>query len=85
MINVLEHALTAIKNVYPLDKIEVITQNLEYEAGYPIKSEISEKTIAHIQPLQNSDLSLIAGSTLDAADCRKFYFLTQKDNRIIIR
>lgn len=84
MFNVLQHAITAISKIYPLEQIEVITQSVSYEAGYPVKSETIETAMAQIQPLQNSDLSLIANSTLDAADCRKFYFLTQKDNRIII-
>ena len=84
MFNVLQHSLDAISRVYPLTQIEVITQSVEYKGGYPVKTQTSEFTTAHIQPLQNSDLSLIANSTLDAADCRKFYFLTKKDNRLVI-
>ena len=83
MINVYEIASNTISQVYPLKEIEVITQEIAYEAGYPIKTETSENTWAHIQPLSNSDLSMIS-NTLDSTKLLKFYFLTKKGNRILI-
>lgn len=83
MINVYELASNAISQVYPLKEIEVITQEIAYEAGYPIKTETSENTWAHIQPLSNSDLSMLS-NTLDSTKLLKFYFLTKKGNRILI-
>ena len=83
MINVYELASGAISQVYPLKKIEVVTQDIVYEKGYPVKTEISEFTMAHIQPLSNSDLSMI-DNTLDSTKLLKFYFLTKKGNRILI-
>lgn len=83
MINVYEIASNAISQVYPLKEIEVITQEIAYEAGYPVKTETSENTWAHIQPLNNSDLSMIS-NTLDSTKLLKFYFLTKKGNRILI-
>ena len=84
MINVYELASGAISQVYPLKEIEVITQSITYEAGYPVKTETSENTYAHIQPLSNSDLAMVANSTLDSTKLLKFYFLTKKGNRILI-
>lgn len=84
MINVYELASSAISQVYPLKEIEVITQSITYEAGYPVKTETSENTYAHIQPLSNSDLAMVANSTIDSTKLLKFYFLTKKGNRILI-
>lgn len=84
MINVYEFASSAISQVYPLEKIEVITQDITYEAGYPVTQDFSETTYAHIQPLSNSDLAMVANSSLDATKLLKFYFLTKKGNRILI-
>lgn len=84
MINVFEFASSGISQVYPLKQIEVLTYSITYENGYPIKSETSEKTMAHIQPLSNSDLAMVANSSLDATKLLKFYFLTKKGNRILI-
>ena len=83
MINVFEIASNSISQVYPLEKIEVLTYDIEYQNGYPIKTETSEFTYAHIQPLSNSDLKLIDGN-LTANKFLKFYFLTKKGNRILI-
>ena len=84
MINVYELASNGISQIYPLKEIEVLTYSITYEAGYPIKTETSEKTMAHIQPLNNSDLAMVANSTLDSTKLLKFYFLTKKGNRILI-
>lgn len=84
MINVFEFASSGISQVYPLKQIEVLTYSIAYKNGYPIKSETSEKTMAHIQPLSNSDLSVVANSTIDSTKLLKFYFLTRKGNRILI-
>ena len=84
MINVFEFASSGISQIYPLKQIEVLTYSITYENGYPIKSETSEKTMAHIQPLSNSDLSMVANSTIDSTKLLKFYFLTRKGNRILI-
>ena len=84
MINVFDLASGGISQVYPLKEIEVLTYSIVYENGYPVKSETSEKTIAHIQPLSNSDLALVANSTIDSTKLLKFYFLTTKGNRILI-
>lgn len=84
MINVFDLASGGISQVYPLKEIEVLTYSIAYENGYPVKSETSEKTMAHIQPLSNSDLSLVANSTIDSTKLLKFYFLTKKGNRILI-
>ena len=84
MINVFDLASGGISQVYPLKEIEVLTYSITYENGYPVKSETSEKTMAHIQPLSNSDLALVANSTIDSTKLLKFYFLTKKGNRILI-
>lgn len=84
MINVFDLASGGISQVYPLKGIEVLTYSITYENGYPVKSETSEKTMAHIQPLSNSDLALVANSTIDSTRLLKFYFLTKKGNRILI-
>lgn len=84
MINVFDLASGGISQVYPLKKIEVLTYSITYENGYPVKSETKEKTMAHIQPLSNSDLALVANSTIDSTKLLKFYFLTRKGNRILI-
>ena len=74
MINVFNLASGGISQVYPLKEIEVLTYSIIYENGYPVKSETSEKTMAHIQPLSNSDLALVANSTRDSTKLLKFYF-----------
>lgn len=84
MINVFDLASGGISQVYPLKEIEVLTYSITYENGYPVKTETKEKTMAHIQPLSNSDLSMIANSTIDSTKLLKFYFLTKKGNRILI-
>lgn len=84
MINVFEFASNAISQVYPLKQIEVLSYDITYKNGYPTTSETSEFTMAHIQPLSNSDLKLIANSAIDSTKFLKFYFLTKKGNRILI-
>lgn len=84
MINVFDLASGGISQVYPLKEIEIFTYDIQYQDGYPVKSETSEKTMAHIQPLSNSDLAMVANSTLDSTKLLKFYFLTRKGNRILI-
>ena len=84
MINVFEFASGGISQTYPLRQIEVLTYDITCENGYPVKTETSEKTMAHIQPLSNSDLSMVANSTTDSTKLLKFYFLTRRGNRILI-
>lgn len=84
MINVFDLASGGISQVYPLKEIEIFTYDIQYQDGYPVKSETSEKTMAHIQPLSNSDFAMVANSTIDSTKLLKFYFLTRKGNRILI-
>lgn len=83
MLNVLAHALNSMQGLIANQKTDIFTYEVKNENGMPketIKKYLS--VFAHIQPITPTELKKYTDSTIDTAQCYKFFILG--DNAVII-
>lgn len=83
MLNVLAHALNSMQGLIANQKTDIFTYEVKNENGLPketVKKYLS--AFAHIQPITPTELKKYTDSTIDTAQCYKFFILG--DNAVII-
>ena len=83
MLNVLAHALNSMQGLIANQKTDIFTYEVKNENGLPretIKKYLS--AFAHIHPITPTELKKYTDSTIDTAQCYKFFILG--DNAVII-
>lgn len=76
MPNILADALNSIQGLIKNQSIEIFTYEIKNVSGLP-KETITKtlETFAHIQPITPNELKKFTDSTIDSAECYKFFIM----------
>lgn len=75
MVNLLANALPYIQGLIKNEKIKIVNKYIENVNGFANEFDLSLETIAHVQPVNPSELVKLTSGTLDSNSYYKFWII----------